>query len=652
MNKRNTKKVTIIDLFAGPGGLGEGFSNCKNSPFQIGMSVEKEKNAHKTLTLRAFYRKLKNKSLYIEYVSSKSQKSKDLVMEKIKKTKEWEQALYETMGSPRALGNSNIFEKWKNGEVPSDSDFNEKTDEQLHIEARIREICKSTGRTSKSKRLADCDPLIVIGGPPCQAYSTIGRGRRAGIADHNQDHDQRFFLYKEYADVIRDARPDIFVMENVSGIGSAKLANGNRIFPEIIKRLEYLKENPTKNDKKKYHIYSLVTDKKNFTGTEENPTDKDYLINAADFGIPQARKRVILLGINAEHDQEASLPLIMNSFEAPDAPSIAETIGSLNPVRSSISNREPTSDDPDSTGEKIEDNDSNWHKTRKESIETIRKLVSGRGAVKRGVEEIINWEIKSTKIEKAKKSKIIMNASAKLIENIPLDKSEEKKINDRKGEYKALISKVYARINDLINDIEQDKKLKKGSDFYLESEHKLAIKTNRKNKQKFTELNNWLSKDFPGTLNHCAKKHMRKDMIRYMFCALWTEARKQSPVPTAEPSPSPTTKFFPIDLASDHKSWFSRNFQDRFRAYPSTYRAKTITSHMHKDGHANIHYDASQMRSLTVREAARIQTFPDDYYFEGGQSAQYLQVGNAVPPFLAKQIAEHVLKIMKIKKII
>tara|TARA_B110000261_G_scaffold137664_1_gene156180 strand:- start:162 stop:386 length:225 start_codon:yes stop_codon:yes gene_type:complete len=68
---------------------------------------------------------------------------------------------------------------------------------------------------------------------------------------------------------------------------------------------------------------------------------------------------------------------------------------------------------------------------------------------------------------------------------------------------------------------------------------------------------------------------------------------------------------------------------------------------MHKDGHANIHYDPRQNRSITVREAARLQTFPDDYYFEGGQSAQYLQVGNAVPPFLAKQIALHLLNIMK-----
>lgn len=131
--------------------------------------------------------------------------------------------------------------------------------------------------------------------------------------------------------------------------------------------------------------------------------------------------------------------------------------------------------------------------------------------------------------------------------------------------------------------------------------------------------------------HHCARLNKPRDIEIYKkTISLWNDGHKRLNY---------------NDLPEELKTHKNRNsFLDRFKVVEGDKSCcHTMLAHISKDGHYFIHPDIEQHRSITVREAARIQSFPDSYFFEGPRTAQFVQVGNAVPPLMARGIAEGIM---------
>ncbi|GCD13008.1 DNA cytosine methyltransferase [Clostridium tagluense] len=127
--------------------------------------------------------------------------------------------------------------------------------------------------------------------------------------------------------------------------------------------------------------------------------------------------------------------------------------------------------------------------------------------------------------------------------------------------------------------------------------------------------------------HHIARSHIKRDLEIYKIAVdKWNKDK---------------TRIKYTDLPEKLKTHNNlTSFLDRYKVVAGNEKySHTVVAHISRDGHHYIHPDITQNRSLTVREAARIQSFPDDYFFEGPRTANFVQIGNAVPPLMAEKIA-------------
>ena len=495
--------IAVIDLFAGAGGLSEGFASYEDEtgrrPFRIAVSVEKDEAACTTLRLRRFLSQFPGgyPDEYYAFLNGETPEP------------EW------ANGFPL---------QWKRAER----------------EVLCRELGLSWTTRVLSARMAELrssfgDNTVLIGGPPCQAYSLAGRGRNSGRRDYDPDSDLRFVLYQEYVKVLEHLHPLAFVMENVMGILSSS-RGGKPVFDDVVRRLESAGPG--------YVLYPLSpTD-----GYRDGTDRKRFVVRAEDHGVPQARHRVILMGLRSD----------VASAE----------LGALLRLR---------------------------RQTRRPARSVLDSMPRQRSRLSRGRDSSASWA-----------------AAYRDAANMIISWARSGPTGSK--------PRIDAAITECLSSMN-------GS---APSWSSRPIGVGR---QCPADLRRWILDDRLGELrNNAPRSHMPSDIGRYLFVSAWGEAT----------GCSPKAVDFPDFLAPRHESWVKNHFSDRFRVQVRDAPSSTITSHMAKDGHYYIHPDPAQCRSLTVREAARLQTFPDNYLLKGTRTQQYVQVGNAVPPLLARQIADRI----------
>lgn len=378
---------------------------------------------------------------------------------------------------------------------------------------------------------------VVIGGPPCQAFSRLGRAALWRLAgkDHAHGEDQRASMYHHYLRFVASLKPIAFVMENVREIGKFV---GRNVAEEVAA-----------------------------TADELGYSTRYCLLNAAWYGVPQLRERMIIIGIRKELSTTPEFPFITHHCEIPGGYSTSRSgkghLQVLPPFDHFVDHADALPELSPAV-------------TASDAFADLPKIVShldgrkGKGHP-RDIAQSFEYQGKGNSFTRAMKEWPHFEAgptfSGHVIRYTPRDYETFKRMPEG-GMYPEALATAHEIFGERLARLE--KKLKR----------KLV-----ENDQEYKDL-----------------------------------------------------------FAATVPPYKDNRYPNKFRKMWRDQPARTLPAHIGKDSYSHIHFDSEQARGISLREAARIQSFPDGFRLSGSMNTQLTQIGNAVPPLLAFAVASQLKK--------
>lgn len=384
---------------------------------------------------------------------------------------------------------------------------------------------------------------VIVGGPPCQAFARVGRSKLREIAEHPEAfrHDPRARLYIEYLTYVEACAPLAVVMENVPDMLNH---GGHNLAAEIGEILAG----------KGYVV-------------------RYTLLNAAFYGVPQMRERMILVAIREEIANDVEFPAPTHWIDLPSGYQGSRAVAL--------------------------------------KLATGSDLLSGRTAGS------------------------AYKAAPEADDSLPPAITTEQAI----GDLPEILARELLAAGQLRRGTRRLDAMLPYGGHNNQNEYVMAMRT-------------WPG--FEGVA------HLRDHVIRYLprdyriFAGLqpgdqYPEAHRHAlslfeaeldRLETEGRRPANGSEQWHALKAAFVPPYDAGKFPNKWRKMEAGTPARTLLAHLGKDGYSHIHYDSRQARPISVREAARLQSFPDGFRFAGTMNPAFRQIGNAVPPLLARAVAQ------------